>query len=79
MTPIIQELRGLLVEYPGTSELLVHREALRALLECAEALDEIKTLFQFALLCTTPEIAKDGMEYVRRADAALAKLRECGK
>ena len=38
-----------------------------------EALREMTLLFKSALLCTTPEIAKDGMAYVRKADALLSK------
>lgn len=43
-----------------------------------EALKEIKEVLRFALLCTTPDIAKDGMEFIRRAEAALSKA-ESGK
>jgi hypothetical protein len=35
---------------------------------------ELKLLFQSALLCTTAEIAKDGMVYVRKAEALIAKV-----
>lgn len=41
--------------------------------ELFQALSEIKLLFQSALLCTNVELAKEGMEYVKRADAILAK------
>ena len=40
------------------------------LLECVQ---ELKELFRFALLSTTPDIAKDGMEFIRKAEAAIAK------
>ncbi|MDO8534381.1 MAG: hypothetical protein Q7S17_06530 [Xanthobacteraceae bacterium] len=36
-------------------------------------LEAIIPLFQTALLCTTPDIARDGMGFVRRARAVLAK------
>lgn len=41
--------------------------------ELVAALREMKLLFQSALLCTTPEIAKEGMEFVHKADALIAK------
>jgi hypothetical protein len=41
-----------------------------ALLEC---LKELKELFRFALLCTSPEIARDGMEWIRKAETVIAK------
>ena len=34
---------------------------------------ELKLLLQSALLCTTPEIAREGMTYVRKADAIIAR------
>jgi hypothetical protein len=42
--------------------------------ELAERLREMKELFRFALLSTTPEIAKEGMAFVRAAEATLAKV-----
>lgn len=41
--------------------------------ELLESLKEIKELFRFALLSTTPEIAKDGMVFIRKAEAVIAK------
>ncbi len=38
-----------------------------------EALREMTLLFKSALLCTTPEIAEDGMVYVRKAEAILSR------
>jgi hypothetical protein len=37
------------------------------------SLKELKELFRFALLSTTPELAKDGMEFIRKAEAVIAK------
>lgn len=41
--------------------------------ELANALREMKELFRFALLCTTPELAREGMAYIRNAEALLAR------
>jgi hypothetical protein len=41
--------------------------------EMLAALREMKELFRFSLLCTTPEIARDGMAFIRKAEAAIAK------
>jgi hypothetical protein len=49
-------------------------ERLRAVnAELVGALGELKELFRFALLCTSPAVARDGMEFVRKAEALLAK------
>ena len=39
--------------------------------EAIDALREMKLLFQSALLCASPEIARDGMVFVRKADALI--------
>lgn len=38
-----------------------------------DALHETKELLRFALLSTTPEIARDAMEFIRKAESAIAK------
>jgi len=40
-----------------------------------KALTEMSLLFSFALLSTTPELARDGMEYVKKAEALVKKAR----
>lgn len=37
------------------------------------SLHEMKELFRFALLGTAPEIARDGMEFVRKAERLLER------
>lgn len=41
--------------------------------ELLEVARELKELFRFALLSTSPAIARDGMEFIRKAEAAIAK------
>lgn len=41
--------------------------------ELVESLGEMKELFRFALLSTSPAIAKDGMEFIRKAEAIISK------
>jgi len=41
--------------------------------ELLEATKELKELFRFALLSTTPEIAREGMEFIRKAETIVAK------
>lgn len=38
-----------------------------------KAVRELKELFRFALMSTTPEIARDGMVFIKKAEAAIAK------
>jgi hypothetical protein len=44
--------------------------------ELAEKLEQMTALFQSALLNTTPEIAKEGMEFVREARALIKDARK---
>jgi hypothetical protein len=41
--------------------------------ELLEVAKELKELFRFALLSTSPTIARDGMEFIRKAEAIIAK------
>lgn len=44
-----------------------------------EALREMKELFRFALLCTTPEIAKDGRAFIDKAERLIATVEARGR
>lgn len=65
----------------ATEKLVAALDAARAALAVAEkdeselvaALREMKELFRFALTCTSPEIAREGMAFVRKAESILAK------
>lgn len=50
-----------------------HARLIASAPDLLEALKETKELLRFALLSTTPEIAKEAMVFVRQADAAIAK------
>jgi hypothetical protein len=63
---------------PGESPGAMERIEADALLisaapELLESVKELKELFRFALLSTSPSIAADGMEFIRKAEAAIAK------
>jgi hypothetical protein len=42
--------------------------------QLVEALREMKELFRFALLSTRPEIAREGMVFVHKAEALIASV-----
>jgi hypothetical protein len=61
--------------YGGTilAEPYANARLIAAAPELLQCLREIKVCFQVALLSFSPEIAKEGMELVREAEAAIAK------
>jgi len=41
--------------------------------DLVESLREVKELFRFALLSTTPAIAREGMTFIRKAEVAISR------